>query len=79
MKRAMIWAGAVALAAAVSACAPGPHTDDTMLRGTHNMPVGTKANTMSNEVMPTRSPDCSPAALANMPPEHRQACAQRNQ
>jgi hypothetical protein len=75
MKRAMVWAGAVVLAATVSACAPGPHTDDTMLRGTHNMPGPPKATgTMSNEVMPSRSPDCSPEALANMPPEHRQAC-----
>ena len=76
MKRAMVWAGAVVLVAAVSACAPRPHTDDTMLSGTHNMP-GPKTGTMSNEVMPSRSPDCSPAALANMPIEHRQACAQR--
>lgn len=49
--------------------APG----SSMLSGTHNMP-GPKAGTMSNQVMPERSPACSPEALAAMPPEHRLAC-----
>jgi hypothetical protein len=43
-----------------------------MLGGTHEMP--TKGGVMSNQAMPSRSIDCSPEALANMPPEHRQAC-----
>lgn len=76
MKRAMILTGAVVLAAVVSACTPRQHTDDTMLSGTHTMP-GPKAGTMANEQMPMRSPDCSPEALATMPPEHRQMCSQR--
>jgi hypothetical protein len=33
-----------------------------------------KGGVMSNQAMPSRSIDCSPEALANMPPEHRQAC-----
>jgi hypothetical protein len=76
MKLVMILTGAVILAAAVSACTPRQHTDATMLSGTHTMP-GPKAGTMANDQMPMRSPDCSPEALAAMPPEHRQMCAQR--
>jgi hypothetical protein len=43
-----------------------------MLGGTHVMP--NKGGVMSNQAMPSSSIDCSPEALANMPPEHRQAC-----
>jgi len=43
-----------------------------MLGGTHSMP--NKGGLMSNQAMPAASIDCSPEALANMPPEHRQAC-----
>jgi hypothetical protein len=43
-----------------------------MLGGTHQMP--NKGGVMSNQAMPSRSIDCSEEALANMPPEHRQAC-----
>jgi len=43
-----------------------------MLGGTHTMP--NKGGMMSNQAMPSASIDCSPEALANMPPEHRQAC-----
>lgn len=45
----------------------------SMLSGTHNMP-GTKAGTMSNQVMPERSSACAAEAVATMPPEHRLAC-----
>lgn len=68
-----MWAGVAIVAAAVSACATGPHTDASMLSGSHAMP-GPKSGTMSDQVMPSRSQDCSEAALANMPPEHRQIC-----
>ena len=57
---------------AVSACAATPHQEDKMLGGTHEMP--NKAGLMSNQAMPSGSIDCSPEALAKMPPEHRQAC-----
>ena len=72
MKSAMAWAGAVVLVVTVSTCAPTPHQGDEMLGGTHTMP--NKGGMMSNQVMPSRSFDCSEEALANMPPEHRQAC-----
>ncbi len=75
MKRAMLWAGAVVLAVTVSACA---HTDDPMLSGAHSMTGPAKATTMSNEVMPSRNPNCTEEALAKMPPEHRQACFGNN-
>lgn len=74
MNRAMVWAGAVALVATLGACAPQPHTQDSMQSGQHNMSGPPKAPVMSNEVMPERNPKCSEAALANMPPEHRLAC-----
>jgi hypothetical protein len=72
MKRAMAWAGAVVLVVTVSACAATPHQEDKMLGGTHEMP--NKGGVMSNQAMPSASIDCSPEALAKMPPEHRQAC-----
>jgi hypothetical protein len=72
MKRAMAWAGGVVLVVAVSACAATPHQEGEMLGGTHEMP--NKGGLMSNQAMPSSSIDCSPEALANMPPEHRQAC-----
>ena len=72
MKNAMAWAGAVILVVTVSACASTPHQGGEMLGGTHTMP--NKGGMMSNQVMPSRSFDCSEEALANMPPEHRQAC-----
>lgn len=58
---------------ALSACTSGPHTDANMATGSHVMP-GPKAGTMSDRVMPSRSADCTEAALATMPPEHRQIC-----
>jgi hypothetical protein len=45
-----------------------------MLGGTHVMPDQGKVAVMSNQAMPSASIDCSPEALAKMPPEHRQAC-----
>ena len=54
--------------------APPSHPDNEMLRGTHTMQGTTKPGTMGNKVMPERSPDCSPEALAKMSPEHRAAC-----
>jgi hypothetical protein len=56
----------------VSACAATPHQEDQMLGGTHVMP--NKGGIMSNEAMPSASIDCTPEALAKMPPEHRAAC-----
>ena len=54
--------------------APPSHPDNEMLRGTHTMQGTPKPGAMSNKVMPSRSPDCSPEALAKMQPEHRKAC-----
>ena len=73
MKSAMAWAGAAILAATISACTTGPHTDASMLSGNHVMP-GPKGGVMGDRAMPSRSADCTEAALASMPPEHRQAC-----
>jgi hypothetical protein len=77
MKRAMAWAGAVVFVVTVSACAATPHQEGEMLGGTHVMP--NKGGVMSNQAMPSGSIDCSEAALANMPPEHRQACQRTGQ
>ena len=74
MKRAIALVGAVVVAAGLTACAPQPPTSGMTMYGTHNMPGPGKTGAMSNEVMPERSPDCSPEALATMPPEHRAAC-----
>ena len=68
----MAWIGGMVLAVAVSACAATPHQENQMLGGTHEMP--NKGGLMSNEAMPSASIDCSPEALAKMPPEHRAAC-----
>ena len=70
--RAVAWAGAVVLVVTLSACAATPHQEGEMLGGTHTMP--NKGGLMSNQAMPSGSIDCSPEALAKMPPEHRQAC-----
>jgi hypothetical protein len=74
MKTAVAWAGAVVLVVTVSACAATPHQEGEMLGGTHVMPEQGKVGVMSNQAMPSASIDCSPEALAKMPPEHRQAC-----
>ena len=74
MKRAMAWAGAVILAATAAACAPQPHSEQSMTAGSHGMPGLPKPGTMSNQVMPERSAYCTPERLATMPPEHRQYC-----
>lgn len=73
MNRTIAWAGGAILAGALSACAAGPHTDGSMLSGIHQMPAP-KGGVMSDQAMPSQSPDCTNAALANMPSEHRQAC-----
>jgi hypothetical protein len=72
--RMAIAAGGVVILTAVSACT---HTESSMQAGTHNMPGPPKTGAMSNQVMPERNPNCSPEALATMPPEHRQACVTR--
>jgi hypothetical protein len=74
MKRATALVGVIVVAAGLSACAPQAPTSDMTMYGTHNMPGPGKIGAMSNKVMPERSPDCSPEALATMPPEHRAAC-----
>ena len=74
MKRVMALAGAVVVAAVFTACAPQPPSSDMTMSGTHTMPGPGRPGTMSNEVMPGLSPNCSPEALATMPPEHRAAC-----
>jgi len=72
VKGAVAWVGGMVLAVTVSACAATPHQENQMLGGTHEMP--NKGGLMSNEAMPSASIDCSPEALAKMPPEHRAAC-----
>jgi hypothetical protein len=73
MKRTIGLGVGMALIALIAACEPRPHTDDTMLSGSHIMSTP-KTGTMSDRVMPAGSINCSPEALATMPPEHRQAC-----
>jgi hypothetical protein len=68
----MARAGGIVLAVTISACAATPHQQGEMLGGTHEMP--NKGGLMSNAAMPSASIDCSPEALAKMPPEHHQAC-----
>jgi hypothetical protein len=65
-------AGAAAMALGVSACATQPHSDETMLSGSHSMPP--KGAYMADKAMPAWSGDCSKAALEKMPPEHRAMC-----
>ena len=77
MKRAMIWACGAVLVGTVAACAPQPHTEDSMSAGSHGMPGLPKPGTMSNQVMPERSQYCAPDKLATMPPEHRAYCLQQ--
>ena len=82
-KRTIGLGAAAVLVALTIACEPRPHTDDTMLSGSHIMstPMSTPQRSMPDRVMPSRSPDCREEALATMPPEHRQAClhARRSQ
>lgn len=83
MKRTIGWATAAVLVGFTAACEPHPHTDDTMLSGSHVMytPMSTPQRSMPDRLMPSRSRDCTEEALATMPPEHRQACvnARRSQ
>ena len=72
MRNLLALAGAASLALAVSACASGPHTDASMLSGSHPMPP--KGGFMSDRSMPSRSADCTKEALDKMPPEHREMC-----
>ena len=74
MRRTRAWAGTVMAAVGLFACAPQSPTSDMSMSGTHTMPGPGRPSTMSNEVMPELSPNCSPEALAYMPPEHRAAC-----
>ena len=62
MKRATVWVGATILVVTVSACAPQPHTDDTMLRGTHTMQGTPKPGAMSNEAI-DRPPRGGPGVM----------------
>jgi hypothetical protein len=71
MKKLLVVAGAVTLAGALSACATQPHTQASMTEGAHVM--GPKSM-MGDAAMPSHSLNCTPEALASMPPEHRQAC-----
>lgn len=74
MNRTLVLIGsAILTAATVSACAERSHTDRSMLSGTHSM-LGSKSGTMVDRAMPSRSADCTEAALATMPPDHRRAC-----
>jgi Spy/CpxP family protein refolding chaperone len=77
MIRPLALAGAAFMAVTVSACATQPHTDATMLSGSH--PMAPKAGSMSDRVMPWRSSDCTKSALAAMPPEHRKLCEAQSQ
>lgn len=71
MSKAIALAGAVILAVIVSACASQPHTDATMLSGSHAMPP--KDGYMSDRSMPGGAPFAPREALDKMPPEHRAA------
>lgn len=73
MNRTIALAAAAVLAVTLSACAGGPHTNASMLSGSHVMP-GQKAGVMSDRVMPSRSADCTDEALAKMPVEHHAIC-----
>jgi hypothetical protein len=76
MKRTIgLGVGAV-LIALIAGCELRPHTEDTMLSGSHIMstPMSTPQRSMPDRVMPSHSRDCTERALAAMPPEHRQAC-----
>lgn len=73
MNRMIALAAVTIITATLSACANGPHTKDSMLSGSHVMP-GSKAGTMSDRAMPSRSANCTESALASMPADHRQAC-----
>lgn len=76
MKRTIGLAAVVVLVGFTAACEPRPHTDDTMLSGSHIMdtPMSKPPRSMPDRVMPSHSYNCSEEALATMPPEHRQAC-----
>lgn len=76
MKRTIGLAVGAVLIALTAACEPRPHTEDTMLSGSHVMytPMSTPQRSMTDRLMPSRSPDCTEEALATMPPEHRRAC-----
>ena len=74
MRRAIACVGAVIVAATMAACAPQPHSEQSMTAGTHGMQGLPKPGVMSNEVMPERSVYCRPENLAKMPPEHRAYC-----
>lgn len=65
---AMIVAGSFAVG--LCGCAT-EHSEADMLSGSHVM--GSK-NMMSDQAMPSHSMNCTPEALANMPPEHRRMC-----
>jgi len=77
MKRILALTGAVGIAVSLGACAPQPHTEQTMTSGTHGMPGLPKPGVMSNQMMPERSAYCTPERLATMPPEHRAYCQSR--
>jgi hypothetical protein len=85
MKNLFVLAGAAVLAGSLSAWAAetGPatgnttgkteHTKEHMASGMHTMPENKQMH-MTNKAMPSRNPNCSEAALAKMPAEHRAAC-----
>jgi hypothetical protein len=77
MTRPLALASAAIMAVSLSACATQKHSDATMLAGSHAM--APKAGMMSDKAMPSRSMDCSKAALETMPPEHRKLCEQQAQ
>jgi len=74
MTKFVALAAAGLLSLALGACASQPHSDATMLAGSH--PMAPKAGNMSDRAMPDRSANCSEDALKNMPPEHRKMCEQ---
>jgi len=74
MRKVLAVAGVILALATVAACAPQPHTEQSMTAGSHGMPGLPKPGVMSNEAMSERSAYCRPERLATMPPEHRQYC-----
>lgn len=74
MIRILAVSAAGLMALGLSGCASEPHSDANMMSGAHAM--GSKSM-MSDKAMPSHSRNCTPEALANMPPEHRQMCQEQ--
>lgn len=73
MIKILVATAAGALALGLAGCASQTHSAG-MLEGSHPMaPHGV----MADKAMPSKSADCMPGALANMPADHRAMCEGR--